>query len=83
MPDTTSHRPYWRRNLRLISLLLAIWAALTFIPAIYARDWNFSFLGWPFPFWMAAYGAPLAYLLIIAVYAYAMNRADQRDDRGG
>jgi putative solute:sodium symporter small subunit len=33
---------------------------------------------------MAAYGAPLAYLVIIGIYARIMNRADERsDDTGG
>lgn len=75
-----SKTPYWRRNLRLIALLLAIWAALTFVPAYFARQLTFDFIGWPFAFWMAAYGAPLAYLIIIAVYAWMMNRADDRAD---
>jgi putative solute:sodium symporter small subunit len=70
--------PYWRRNLRLIVLLLAVWAALTFIPAFFARSLTFDFIGWPFAFWMAAYGAPLAYLIIIGMYARIMNRADER-----
>jgi putative solute:sodium symporter small subunit len=78
--------PYWRRNLRLILLLLAVWAALTFIPAFFARSLTFDFIGWPFAFWMAAYGAPLAYLIIVGVYARVMNRADERaeaDAAGG
>ena len=70
--------PYWRRNLRLILVLLVVWAALTFVPAYFARSLSFDFIGWPFAFWMAAYGAPLAYLIIIGIYARVMNRADRR-----
>ena len=70
--------PYWRRNVWLIVLLLVVWAALTFIPSYFARSLSFDFIGWPFSFWMAAYGAPLAYLIIIAIYARVMNRADRR-----
>ena len=80
-PDTT---PYWRRNLWLILALLVVWAALTFIPAFFARSLSVDFIGWPFAFWMAAYGAPLAYLVIIGIYARVMNRADERSgDAGG
>ncbi|AZS78047.1 MULTISPECIES: DUF4212 domain-containing protein [Achromobacter] len=80
--------PYWRRNLRLILLLLAVWAALTFVPTFFARWLSFDFIGWPFAFWMAAYGAPLAYLVIIGIYARIMNSADelaeeQADSAGG
>lgn len=71
---------YWRRNVRLIVVLAVAWAALTFIPSYFARDLSFDFIGWPFSFWMAAYGAPLAYLVIICIYARIMNRADQRGD---
>ena len=48
-------RFYWRRNLRLIALLLALWAGLTFIPSYFARGLSFDFLNWPFSYWMAAY----------------------------
>ena len=73
---------YWRRNVRLIVLLLAVWAALTFVPSYFARGLSFDFIGWPFSFWMAAYGAPLAYLILIGIYARIMNRADQRSEEG-
>jgi len=71
--------PYWRRNVRLIVLLLAVWASLTVAPALYTRYLAFEFIGWPFPFWLAAYGAPLAYLVIVGGYAWAMNRADAQE----
>jgi putative solute:sodium symporter small subunit len=75
--------PYWRRNLWLILLLLVVWAALTFVPSYFARRLSFDFIGWPFAFWMAAYGAPLAYLIIIGIYARVMNRADERAEEAG
>ncbi|SAI74002.1 integral membrane protein [Bordetella ansorpii] len=71
---------YWRRNVRLILLLLALWIALTATPALLTGYLSFEFIGWPFPFWLAAYGAPLAFLLIVAVYGTVMNRADDRAD---
>jgi len=88
MPDPRSSIPpaarrYWRRNLVLIAVVTACWAALTFLPAFFARDLMFDFVGWPFSFWMAAYGAPLSYLVLIAIYARLMNRADRRARRDG
>jgi putative solute:sodium symporter small subunit len=67
---------YWRQNLRLTVVLMVLLAALTFIPAFFFRQLSFNFIGWPFAFWMAAYGAPLAYLILIVVYARLMNKAD-------
>lgn len=77
--DPSKATRYWRNNLCLIGILLAIWAIVTFIPAYYARALTaLMIFGWPFPFWMAAFGAPTAFLLIIGVYAWFMERQDQR-----
>jgi putative solute:sodium symporter small subunit len=71
--------PSWGRNIRLIVLLLVLWAGLTFLPAYFAADLLFPVLGWPFSYWMAAFGAPLAYLGIVVAYARIMNGADFGD----
>lgn len=70
---------YWRSNLRIIGILLAIWGLVTFVPAYFASnlsDW--MLFGWPFPFWAAAFGAPTAFLLIVGAYAWRMEKLDQR-----
>ncbi|ARP83151.1 hypothetical protein CAL12_21570 [Bordetella genomosp. 8] len=71
--------PLWGRNVRLIALLLVLWAGLTVVPAWFARSLLFPVAGWPFAYWMAAFGAPLAYLAIIVAYARIMNGADGDD----
>ncbi len=76
MTPTDHPSDYWRKNLRLTSGLLLIWFVVTFVVAYFARDLDFSFFGWPFSFWMASQGALIVYLLIIAGYAWAMNRLD-------
>jgi putative solute:sodium symporter small subunit len=73
----TDRRRYWRRNLCLTALLLALWLAVTFGPAFFARELDFAFFGWPFSFWIGAQGAPFVYLLIVAIYARAMERLDR------
>jgi putative solute:sodium symporter small subunit len=72
-----NHRQYWRKNLRITGILLAIWFVVTFVVAYFARDLNFNFFGWPFSFWVGAQGGPLIFVLIIAYYARYMNRLDQ------
>ncbi len=68
---------YWRRTRRLVVFLLAIWAAVTFVIAFFARDLSsIDFLGFPFPYWVGAQGALLLYLLITVVFALIMNRID-------
>jgi putative solute:sodium symporter small subunit len=78
LPDAAVRRRYWLRNRRLTAGLLFLWMAVTFMVAFFARELSFDFFGWPFSFWMAAQGAPLMYLVLVLVYAAAMNRLDRR-----
>jgi putative solute:sodium symporter small subunit len=73
---TDNHRRYWRKNLRITGVLLAIWFVVTFVVSYFARELSFSFFGWPFSFWMGAQGALVVYCLIIGFYAWYMNRLD-------
>ena len=77
MQVSENHQRYWRRNLRLIGVLLFICFFVTFAVSYFARELNFNFLGWPFSFWMAAQGALVVYALIIWYYARTMDRLDQ------
>ena len=72
-----ARRRYWRRNLRLIGALLAVWFVVTFVAAFFARDLQFTLFGYPFSVWVAAQGAPLVYLVLIGLYARAMDRLDR------
>ena len=74
----TARGDYWSTNLRLTGVLLAIWFAVTFVVAFFARELTFDFFGWPFSFYMAAQGALIVYFLIIVFYAWYMNRLDHR-----
>lgn len=67
---------YWRKNLSLTAALLVVWFVVTFVVSYFARELSFAFFGWPFSFWMAAQGALIVYVLIVAGYAWYMNRAD-------
>ena len=70
------HRLYWRKNRVVIAVLLAIWFTITFVVSYFARELSFKFFGWPFSFWMGAQGSVLGYVLIVAFYAWYMNRLD-------
>lgn len=80
MELTAKHHDYWRKNIRLTAILLAIWAIVTYVVSFLARDLSFNFFGWPFAFWMGAQGALIIYVIIIWYYAYYMNRLDQEYD---
>ena len=77
MQLTQRHEEYWRRNLKITVILLAIWFLVTFVVGYFARDINeIRVLGFPLAFYMGAQGALIIYILIIWVYAKYMNRLD-------
>ena len=80
MQLTERHERYWRKTQRITAVLLAIWFLVTFVGGYYSRELGFSFFGWPFSFWVAAQGAPIVYIVIIAYYAHYMERLDREFD---
>jgi putative solute:sodium symporter small subunit len=80
MQLTEKHRQYWNANLRLSAILLAVWFVVTFVVAWFARDLTASFFGWPLSFFMAAFGSPLIYVLLIWFYAKRMDQLDVQFD---
>ncbi len=77
--DRSVLEAYWKRNLRLTTILLSIWfvvgylLAIVFAPALN----NYTFLGSPLGFWMAQNGAIYVFVLLILIYAVSMNRLDK------
>lgn len=66
-------RPAAARRLRLGLVLL--WLAASFGAAFFARELQaFTFAGWPLHFWWGAQGSLMASFLIVAGYAWAMER---------
>ena len=65
--------------------LLMVLFAVSFGLCFFARDISFAVLGWPFHFWVASQGAVLVFIVIVVVYAWAMNRleAQAESEQGG
>jgi len=80
MQLTAKHQEYWSRNLRITGILLAIWFVVTFVIGYYARELSFNFFGWPFAFFMGAFGSLVIYVVIIWYYARYMNKLDREYD---
>lgn len=77
MQLTAKHQEYWRRNLVLTAILLAIWFVVTYVMAWYARPLaEINFFGWPLSFYMAAQGSLIVYVVLIWYYARYMRRLD-------
>ena len=77
MELSARHQEYWRKNLVITAILMAIWFVVTFVEGWYARELNnYSFLGFPLGFYMSAQGSLIIYVLIIWFYARYMNKLD-------
>ena len=73
---------YWRANLRIMVVLLFVWAGVSFGCGILLADWlnqfKLPFTGFPLGFWFAQQGAIICFALCILVYCISMNRLDRR-----
>jgi putative solute:sodium symporter small subunit len=82
MADLTEaqKQSYWRYNVTLTTVLLVIWFVVTYlISGIWAGALNqFSFLGFPLGYYMAAQGSLAIFVIEIAVYAHLMNKQDAK-----
>ena len=71
---------YWRSNLRVMAVLLLVWAVSSFGCGILFADWLNQFTlpltGFPLGFWFAQQGSIVIFVLCILVYCIAMNRLD-------
>ncbi len=78
-PLAHAHARYWRFNVTLIAVLMAIGFAVSFLVPLFAPALAaLRFAGFSLPFYLGAQGAILVYLLLIAVYVVLMQRADRR-----
>lgn len=76
--DEAQRRSYWRRNLRLMAVLLAIWALVSFgFGIILAEPLNRIVIGgYPLGFWFAQQGSIVIFVLLIAFYVWRMDKLD-------
>ena len=75
-----NHRAYWRANLRLIGVLLTIWALVSYVFGILLVEelnaWKIGDL--PLGFWFAQQGAIYVFVLLIFIYAWRMDKLDRK-----
>ena len=74
------HRAYWRANVRLIALLLTIWAVVSYgCGILFVEQLNrLSFGNLPLGFWFAQQGSIYVFVILIFVYAWVMDRLDRK-----
>ena len=82
MEMTESHRQYWRKNLRVTTILLAIWFAVSFGAGILFADAlnGIKLGGYPLGFWFAHQGSIYIFIALIFYYAKKMGDIDRQFD---
>ena len=71
---------YWRKNLYLIAALLSVWAIVAYGCSILFVEqlneyWLFNL---PLGFWFANQGSMFIFVILILIYAVAMDRMDRQ-----
>lgn len=71
---------YWRENVRLMLILLAIWFAVSYGAGILLVDAlnEITFFGFKLGFWFAQQGSIYAFIVLIFVYVKKMNTLDRK-----
>jgi putative solute:sodium symporter small subunit len=76
--DVEARKAYWRRNLRLMAVLLSIWALVSYGAGIlFVEQLNkIRIMEVPLGFWFAQQGAIITFLVLIAIYVWRMDKLD-------
>jgi len=76
--NEAQRRQYWRRNLRLMAVLLTVWALVSFGAGIIFVEPlnNISFIGFPLGFWFAQQGSIITFVILIGIYVWRMDKLD-------
>ncbi len=87
MDQNENRHQYWRRNLRYLGVLLAVWFAVSFGCGILFVDEldTIRIGGFKLGFWFAQQGAIYVFVILIFVYVFLMNRLDKEfnvDEQG-
>lgn len=73
---------YWKRNIRLIGILLGIWALVSIVFSVLLagplNGINFPGGQIPLSFWFAQQGSIITFVILIFVYCFIMDRIDKQ-----
>ena len=76
--DETARREYWRRNLRLMAMLLAVWAVVSYgFGILLVEPLNQVVINdFPLGFWFAQQGSVYTFVVLIGIYVWRMDSLD-------
>ncbi len=75
-------KAYWKRNVRLLFILLSIWFLCSYGAAILFKDTldAIKIAGFPLGFWFGQQGSLYIFVVLIFVYSYKMTKLDVEFD---
>lgn len=73
-----SAQSYWKKNLRIVVKLLAVWFFISFVCGILLVDFldSFRIAGFKLGFWIAQQGSIFVFVILIYVYIHLMDKLD-------
>ena len=73
---------YWRKNIRYVLILLAVWFMVSYGAGILFADQlnEMRMGGFKLGFWFAQQGSIYVFVVIIFVYVWLMNKLDKEYD---
>lgn len=76
--DLSWRRRYWKKNVRILVILLSIWAFASLgLGVLLIEPLNaIEILGFPLGMWFAQQGSIYTFVILILVYALWMDRLD-------
>jgi putative solute:sodium symporter small subunit len=82
MSQQQARDAYWKANLRLMAICLAIWFIVSFGFGILLVEPlnNIDVFGYQLGFWFAQQGSIYTFLALIFFYSWRMNRLDREHD---
>ncbi|GEO21333.1 DUF4212 domain-containing protein [Cyclobacterium qasimii] len=75
-------KQYWKRNIRTLLILLAVWFIVSFgFGILLVEPLNaIKIGGYKLGFWFAQQGSIFSFVILIFVYVYRMNKLDEEFD---
>lgn len=70
---------YWQKNIRKMTILLAIWFLVSYVFGIFLVEPlnTIKIGGFPLGFWFAQQGSVYVFVVLIFVYVRMMNKLDK------
>ena len=80
MSSKENREAYWKANLKLMGILLAIWFFVSYVCGVLFVDElnTIHFAGFKLGFWIAQQGSMFVFLVLIFIYAKKMNTLDKK-----